>query len=271
MEENYIEKTVARLEHYRENYARKIALIDQTIAVIRALTAEEAALSLVAELPAAVEPQPAAPARPQRKVPPSGKKSLPLGVVAVKSRHMGIRYKARPYENGKLTYLGTFETPEAAAAAIEEYKAGKAKPTDAAAKPKTKKSRGHSSSKKRGGKFVGVRVVGNRIEGQAWDSENRKVVYLGRFDTDIAAAIAVAKYKGDSDEVRRLSDMLERAENNPDTPNSRPRPTGKRTYPVTEEPKIVYRCKHCGLEFQSKPTQCIGCNSSSFEEVENAG
>jgi len=198
---------------------------------------------------------------------------------------MGIRYKARPYENGRSLYLGTFETPDAAAAAIEKYKAertsGKAKAAEKTpSKGKKKKTlkpaaadrtrRGVRKGIRPGSKYKGVVKAKLRSDGtHAWKAvayKNGKNHFLGQFEIEEQAALAVAKFKGDTAEVRRLSDMAEQIENNP----SRPGSDARCDYETTEEPKMVYRCKHCKLEYQSRPQSCVHCNSAAFDEVKNS-
>jgi len=134
------------------------------------------------------------------------------------------------------------------------------------------------AQKKEPSKYKGVSKCvgpqGVKFEARFWDGKHKKLKYLGRFDNEIEAALTAAKARGDSDEIRRLSDIAEQMENNPDRPDGRtftPKAgTGaKHDYETTEEPKVAYRCKHCRLTYQSRPTSCPHCNSAAFDEVPN--
>jgi len=83
--------------------------------------------------------------------------------------------------------------------------------------------------------------------------ETKKQEVLGHFDNEYLAAAKYQERAGNLTEARRLYDLAEQANNNPD-----------RTKPVKKE-KITWVCKRCGSEYQSKGT--CGCGCDDMREV----
>jgi len=126
---------------------------------------------------------------------------------------------------------------------------------------------GHGTQKRVPSQYTGVTKKtgkrGVRFEALAWDCKKKRLVYVGRFDSEIEAAIAAAKARGDNDEVRRLSDLAEQIENNPDRPSR----GSRRDDTPTAEPEIIYKCVHCRAEYQSRTGWCPRCGGEKFAAV----
>ena len=74
----------------------------------------------------------------------------------------------------------------------------------------------------KGKRFKGVSIHKSRCgrpphyHATCCDPKTHKTLYLGRFNDELDAAMAVAKKLGDPAEIQRISDMIEQCENNPD-------------------------------------------------------
>lgn len=112
-----------------------------------------------------------------------------------------------------------------------------------------------------------------------WDGPNKKNVKIGIFDSDLEAALAVAKQLSDAAEVQRLGDLMEQKENNPNRPGSKApvRKDGQHKYPHKQKTAVppvdkppgekietYYQCDNCHIEYQTKPNSCIQCHGASF-------
>ena len=157
-------------------------------------------------------------------------------------------------------------------------------------KKSAQKSHKNSSTKRQGAKkpfseYKGV-TRGNpkkdgtvRYRANVWDGKINKNVLVGIFENEILAAAAVAEHKGNKDEAKRLrglagsdstkaggstkqqkADMAEQRENNPDRSSAAER---------KKKGKIIYVCKRCGCEWQTKPKYCpaSNCGHDDFREV----
>lgn len=100
---------------------------------------------------------------------------------------------------------------------------------------------------------------------QFWKGKLKKNIPLGLFDSELEGAAVYQDHVGNKVEAARLraldeqrqADMAEQAENNQDRPPAKKR---KKT-------KMIYVCKQCGLEWQSKPKECPHCGNDDFREV----
>jgi len=156
-------------------------------------------------------------------------------------------------------------------AAAPKTKAGKklrGKYKKAVKEDKPKHIPGLRGPRKKSSQYKGVSAAKQRQDGTLmWRAQywgNGKAVSLGQFEIEELAAAAYAEHEGNHAEAARLralagrqnSDMAEQAENNPDRQG--------------HVKKKIWICKNkkCGLEFQSKPTECLGCHGTSFNEAE---
>jgi len=90
---------------------------------------------------------------------------------------------------------------------------------------------------KKRSQYKGVTIIARRqgpakYQATYWDRKLGKAVHLGTFDDEIQCAIMVARRLGKTEEVKRLSGLLEHAENNPD----RPAGPGKAGIPTGHKP-----------------------------------
>ena len=74
--------------------------------------------------------------------------------------------------------------------------------------PKVKKKTAKKAEKslRRGpkSKYKGVKAQGKKFMAQCWDKKNKKLKYLGMFESELIAAATVQEAKGNSREARRL-------------------------------------------------------------------
>ena len=150
-------------------------------------------------------------------------------------------------------------------------------------------------SGRRGGKshpfsqYKGVSIAKPRINGtrmfQASYVVNGKNRYLGRFESEEAAAAVAAEARGEKERAAELRAIAEQKENHPDRPLDRGGPrihrgsshlnhepkTPKAAKPQSEkksdpEQMQIWTCKVCNLEFKAKkkPLMCPGCNRTNL-------
>ena len=104
-----------------------------------------------------------------------------------------------------------------------------------------------------------------RWRAQWW--EGKTVHVIGRYDSELLAAAAVAEQRGDYGEARRLRDLAavdaaneqEQRENNPDRP---PKPKRK-------EAGGVWECRKCCRQHiaASRPAKCEICGSEALKKI----
>ena len=101
----------------------------------------------------------------------------------------GGRFIAKLKKFGKLTYIGTFGTEVEAAVAVAKFiaSAGDVKPEEEVAD-------GHMifRSRTNGTGYLGVTPCGGRFQARLYSGG--KEIYIGRYDTAVEAAVAVAKH-----------------------------------------------------------------------------
>ncbi len=137
-----------------------------------------------------------------------------------------------------------------------------------------KTSSGGKISKRKKSQYKGVSPLkplkSGKIKYQAvcWDGKNKKCVTIGTYETELEAADAYRDYTGDKAEAAKLraqakqqqADMVEQAQNNP----ARPTAAGRK-----KKTRMIYVCKRCGLEWQTRPKYCpaSNCGNDDFREV----
>lgn len=82
-------------------------------------------------------------------------------------------------------------------------------------KGKTEKTESVTAKKKKS-KYKGVRREGKKFSASYWDSVNKKLKYLGMFDSELLAAAAIQDEKGNKKEAKRLRNEYEKGNCRPE-------------------------------------------------------
>lgn len=96
-----------------------------------------------------------------------------------------------------------------------------------AKKPKTVKALSGKAPKS-GSKYKGVKAEGKKFSAQCWDGKNKKLKYLGMFESELLAAAVVQEELGNYGEAKRLRNEYQEGNCRPeveDRPNLAQRPS----------------------------------------------
>lgn len=279
------EEIIRRLDD--DSPSEKLPLISAEEARAHATQLQQELSKQVPPLPIVKPPSQTSPP-PQHKARPAKDRqtfSKYRGVTQGRTRKDGtITYRAAPYKDGKVNFLGTFTIEELAAAAVEKFlgndseaerlqKIGEQKETGRS-KRHGRKSSPPESAKTASPKthYKGVKVCKPLADGtlryEAHVTIEGKFKYLGTFDKQELAAATAAEARGEMAEAKRLrqlaADLVEQEENNPERGRSNEgngSPNAGEQGLQSPSQIVAWECNRCGkrVDQSERPKICTKC------------